>query len=70
MGKFETKIKPICCNNCSFALPHSFANDKLIKRCEKLEQFNHESDTTVLKDCPLPTGESEEEYHCVRDKNV
>lgn len=70
MKKFETRIRPLCCNNCSFSLPHSCENGKLIKRCKKLEQFNSKPDTTVLKDCPLPTGESEEDYCCVRDKNV
>lgn len=69
MKKFETKIRPICCSNCSFSLPHSCENGKLIKRCEKTEELNRESDTTVLKDCPLPTGESEEEYHCARERN-
>lgn len=70
MGRFVTKIRPICCSNCSFSQPHSFEAGKLIKRCEKTEEFNSEPDTTILEDCPLPTGESEEEYHCVRDKNV
>lgn len=71
MGKFETSIKPICCDYCSFSKPHSIENGSLIKRCEKTEWFNYNPSKTVLENCPLPCeGCSEEEYHCVREENV
>lgn len=71
MGKFETRVKPICCDVCSFAKPHTSDNGILVKRCEKTDELNSQSHETVLEDCPLPCeGCSEEEYHCVRENNV
>ena len=75
MGKYVTKVKPKCCDSCSYSRPHTIENGNLGKRCAKTEKINFDAENTVLPNCPLPEeqiqGYSEEEYECIRGtKNV
>ena len=68
--KYETQVRPQNCTACSFSKPHTSCVFSLVKRCEKTGLENPDPDRTILSDCPLPMGDSEEEYHCVREKHV
>lgn len=66
---YTTKTKPQRCTDCFFAKAHSFTKDrKIIRACSVLGGcLNERPDETVLENCPLPDGTSEEEYTTVRE---